>query len=53
MSRWDEYGDSADKINQEHKPDTWQPIGALVQADIERILGKLTDERGEDDQAPV
>lgn len=53
MSRWDEYGDSADKINQEKQPDTWQPIGALVLADIERITGKLTDERGNNDKDPV
>ena len=53
MSRWDEYGDSADKINQEQQPDTWQPIGALVAEDIERITGKLTKERGEDGKAPV
>jgi hypothetical protein len=53
MSRWDEYGDSADKINKEQKPETWQPIGALVLADIERIVGKITDERGKHDENPV
>jgi hypothetical protein len=49
MSRWDEYGDSAPKIKTEQKEDTWQPIGALVLQDIERIVGKLTEGQGDDD----
>ena len=49
MSRWDEYGDSTPKIKTEQKGDNWQPIGALVLQDIERIVDKLTEGQGNDD----
>jgi hypothetical protein len=46
MADFSQYGESTPviKTNQE-QPDTWQPIGALVAADVERIRAAMGERK--------